>query len=143
MPRAPKNSTHIMHTSVCQEKTSVSQESLSSGQEMEVQSPSFQPSTNQAQFIPPMFMLYIEGPKMDCRVHGGLYPRFLKGKLKCENILYCELAMLSESKKCKKLIAWSIAFGMDQYVFWYLSVEDLCLDTIWVKYEDFCKPHCK
>ena len=48
--------------------------------------------------------------------------------------------MLPESKKCKKVIAWSGDFGMDQYVSWCLLTEDLCLDTIWAKYEDFCKP---
>ena len=34
----------------------------------------------------------------------------------CEHILDCELAMLPESKKCKKVIAWSGDFGIDQYV---------------------------
>ena len=53
---------------------------------------------------------------MDWTVNDGLYYMFLKWKLKCENILDCELAMLPESKKCKKVIAWSGDFGMDQYV---------------------------
>ena len=30
-------------------------------------------------------------------------------------------------------------FGMDQYVFWCLPAEDLCLDSIWAKYKYFCK----
>ena len=29
---------------------------------------------------------------------------------------------------------------MDQYVSWCLPAEDLSLDVIWAKYEDFCKP---
>ena len=109
---------------------------------MEVQSPSsFQPSTSQAQpFVQPMFMPYIEGPKMDWAANDSLYHGFHKWKLKCENILDYELAMLPESKKCKKVIAWSRDFGMDQYVSWCLPTEDLSLDTIWAKYEDFCKP---
>ena len=85
---------------------------------MEVQSPSFQPSTSQAQFVPPVFMSYIEGPKMDWTANDGLYHRFLKWKLKCEYILDCELAMLTESRKCKKVIAWSGVFSVDQYVSW-------------------------
>ena len=85
-------------------------------------------------------MPYIEGPKMDWTVNDGLYHRFLKWKLKCENILDCELAMLPESKKCKKVIAWSGDFGMDQYVSWFLPTEDLCFDTVQAKYQDFCKP---
>ena len=45
---------------------------------------------------------------MDWRVNYGLYHRFLKWKLKCENILDCELGTLPESKKYKKVIAWSV-----------------------------------
>ena len=80
---------------------------------MDVQSTHFQLSTSEAQLVPPMFMPYIESPKMDWTVNDGLYHRFLKWKLKCENILDCELAMLPESKQCKKVIAWSGDFGMD------------------------------
>ena len=29
---------------------------------------------------------------------------------------------------------------MDQYVLWHLHAEDLSLDVIWAKYENFCKP---
>ena len=77
---------------------------------------------------------------MDWTVNDGLYHRFLKWKLKCENIPDCELAMLPESWKCKKVIAWSVDFGKDQYISWCLPAYDLCLDTIWAKYEDFFKP---
>ena len=38
------------------------------------------------------------------------------GILKCENILECEFVMLSERRKCKKVVAWSSGFGMGQYV---------------------------
>ena len=53
----------------------------------------------------PSYMPYIEGPTMDWMVNDGLYNRFLKWNLKCENILECELVMLSESRKCKKVLA--------------------------------------
>ena len=52
---------------------------------------------------------------MDWMVNDTLYPRFLKWKLKCKNILECELAALSECLKCKKVITWSGNFGMEQY----------------------------
>ena len=65
---------------------------------------------------------------------------FLKWHLKCENILECELAALSEQQKCKKVIAWSGDFGVHQYVSWCSSAEELILDTIWGKNEEFCKP---
>ena len=113
------------------------QETSSSEQETKMQDPSLQPSTSQAQFVPAMFMPYTEGPKMDWTVNDGLFHRFLKWKLKCENILDCELAMFSESKKCKPFIAWGGNFGMDQYVSWCLPTDELSLDTIWSKYEDF------
>ena len=87
-----------------------------------------------------MFMPYIEGPKMDWTVNDGLYHRFLKWYLKFENILECELAMLPERRQCKKVIAWSGDFGIDQYLSWSFSNEELMLDTIWEKFEEFCKP---
>ena len=133
MPRLTKNSAHVINTGVSQENSIVTQESSSLYQEMEVQSPQcLQPSTSQAQpFVQSMFMPYIEGPKTDWTVNDILYHRFLKWKLKCENILDCKLAMLPQSKNCKKVIAWSGDFGMDQYVSWCLPTDDLCLDTIW------------
>ena len=87
-----------------------------------------------------MSMPYIEGPKTDCTVDDVMYHRFLKWHLKCENILGCELEMLSERRKCKKVIAWSGDFGMDQYVSSSLSTEELTHVTIWEKFEEFCKP---
>ena len=87
-----------------------------------------------------MFMPYIESPKMDWTVNDGLYNRSLKWHLKCENILECELAMLPEKRQCKKVIAWSGDFGMDQYVSRNLSTDESMLDTIWERFEEFCKP---
>ena len=140
MTRTTKNSAHVINTSVFQDNSSVYQETSSSDQETKMQVLEQQPSTSQAQFVPHMYMPYIEGPKMDWTLNDGLYHRFLKWKLKCKNILDCELVMLPESNKCKKDIAWSGNFGMDQYVSWCLSTDELNLDTIWPKYEDFCKP---
>ena len=48
--------------------------------------------------------------------------------------------MLLERRQHKKVIAWSGDFGMDQHVSWNLSNEELMLDTIWKKCEEFCKP---
>ena len=67
-------------------------------------------------FLPNMFMPYIEGPHMDWTVNDGLYHRFLKWMLKCENILECKLAAIPEHPKCKKVVVWSGDFGMDQSV---------------------------
>ena len=85
-------------------------------------------------------MPYIVGPGMDWTVNDGLYSRFLKWNLKCENILECELAILPEARKCKKVLAWSGDVGLDQYISWNLQNEELSLETIWKKFEEFCKP---
>ena len=87
-----------------------------------------------------MYMPYIEGPCMDWMVNDNLYYRFLKWCLKCKNILECKLAALPECQQCKKVIAWSSDCGMDQYVSWNLPSSRLTLDTIWGKYEEYCKP---
>ena len=76
---------------------------------------------------------------MDWTVNDGLYHRFLKWRLKCENILECELAALQEKEKCKKVIAWSGDFWMDQYVSWSLPKEEVNLETISDRFEEFCK----
>ena len=87
-----------------------------------------------------MYMPYIEGPHMDWTVNDNLYHRFLKRHLKYENILECELVALPECQQCKKGLAWSSNCGMDQYVSWNLPSSKLSLDTIWGKYEEYCKP---
>ena len=141
MPEVSQKSAHEKHTLSNEESEvpSGSEAIASLDQEID-QEPDpeilFQPPRAQ-QAIPSMFMPYIEGPKMDWTVNDALYHRFLKWRLKCENILECELAALP---KCKKVITWSGDFSMDQYVSWGLSNEDLNLDTIWGKYEEFCKP---
>ena len=61
------------------------------------------------------------------------------GKLKCENILECELTALPECQKCLKVIPWSGNFGMDQYISWGVSKDAMKFDTIWERFEDFCK----
>ena len=48
--------------------------------------------------------------------------------------------MLSEARKCKKVVAWSGDFGINQYISWSLPPEDLCLEVLQNKFEEFCKP---
>ena len=88
----------------------------SSDDEVVLQSPQFKPSVSQMQAMQQMYIPYTEGPKMDWTVNDSLYHRFLIWKIKCGNILDCELAMLSEARKWKKVVAWSCDFGIDQYV---------------------------
>ena len=117
------------------------EDSASSDHESESKIP-FQPNRQQAT-IPvrqQMFMPYIEGPKMDWTVNDSLYHCFLRWKLKCENTLECDLAALPEPQQCKKVIAWSGDFGMDQCVAWGLTKDELELKTIWSWFEEFCKP---
>ena len=48
--------------------------------------------------------------------------------------------MLSDARKCKKVVAWSGDFGTDQVISWDLSPEETTLEVIWQKFEEFCKP---
>ena len=76
---------------------------------------------------------------MDWTVNDSLYHHFLKWRLKCKDILECKLVALPEPQQCKKVIAQRRDFGMDQYVSWGLTKEDLKLDTVWTQFEEFCK----
>ena len=87
-----------------------------------------------------MFMPYIEGPKMNWTMDDGLYHRFLKWQLKCKTILDCELANLPAKQKCQKVIPWLGDFSMDLYVSWSIPKEELTLDTIRARFEEFSKP---
>ena len=141
MSKVAKMSNHVENTSEneYQADSNLSHES-SSDDEVVLQSPQFKPSTSQVQAMQQMYMPYIKGPKMDSTVNDRLYHRFLKWKFKCENILDCELAMLSEARKCKIVVAWSGDFGIDQYVSWCLPQDESCLEMTWNKFEGFCKP---
>ena len=131
--------TRTAKNSACLINTRVDQENSSSHQEKEMHILEQQSSTSQVQCVPHMYMSYIECHMMDWTVNDGLYHRFLKWKLRCENISDCELAMLPEPTKCKKVVAWSGDFAMDQYVSWCLLADKLNLETIWSKYEEFGK----
>ena len=114
MPRTTKPATASTSAAEkVQDESSTHEESSSSDQE---QDPEVFIQPSQAQILPNMFMLYIEGPKMDWTLNDVLYHRFLNWPLKCENILECELAMLPEKRECKKVFIQSGDFGMDQYV---------------------------
>ena len=71
---------------------------------------------------------------MDCTIDDALLSRFIRWKIKCENILDCELAILQESAKR------SGDAGLDMYISWALPTEEVTLQTIWSRFEDFCKP---
>ena len=83
---------------------------------------------------------YVEDPKMDWTIDNALHSRFIRWRIKCENILDCKLAILQESAKCKKVIQWSGDAGLDMYISWNLPTEEVTLQTIWSRFEDFCKP---
>ena len=62
---------------------------------------------------PNKYMPYIEGPKMNWTFNDALYYRFLKWKLKCENILEWELAALPKMPKVKEghCMVWQLWNG--------------------------------
>ena len=139
MPKATKKSNCVENTSKheYQADSNLSNESSSDDQEV-----FFNPQPSKSNKVPEVqsmniYMPYIEGPSMDWTVNDNLYNRFLKRKLKCENILECECAMLPEARKCKKIEAWSGDFGLVHYISWNLSNEDLTLEVIWKKFQGF------
>ena len=144
MPKASKKSAREevqeAQVSTQPDTNKSSQEDLPSSDQESDTEVTLNPPRSQPQVVPSMFMSYIEGPKMDWTVNDGLYHRFLKWHLKCENILECDLVALSERQQCKKVIAWSGDFWMDQYVSLGLPTDQLTLEIIWGKFEDFCKP---
>ena len=109
MPKASKKSAQQevqeAQASTQQETHESSQEELSSSEQESDTEVTFHPPRSQPQVVPSMFMPYIEGSDIDWTVNDGLYHRFLKWCLKCENILECELVALPERQQCKKVIA--------------------------------------
>ena len=83
---------------------------------------------------------YAEGPKMDWTIDDALHSRFIRWKIKCENILDCKLAILQESVKCKKSDPMVRRCMIDMYISWALPTTEVTIQTIWSKFEDFCKP---
>ena len=142
MPKAAEKFNRIENTSENEYKadSNLSHESISDDQEVYFNPQPY--TSNKVQEMPSMnmYMPYIECHSNDWTVNDDLYNRFLKWKLKCKNILECELAMLPEARKCKKIVAWSGDFGLDQYISWNLPNEDLTLEVIWKKIEEFCTP---
>ena len=131
MPIANKDAQCQQHTSeqvLPEEGTSFEQE-LDVDQEVIISLPQAATSAS----IP-----YIEGPKWTglsmivCIIDAS------SGRSNVKTSYKCQLAMLSESRKCKKVVGWSGDFGIDQYVSWDLSPE-VCLEVIWKKCEEFCK----
>ena len=127
MPKSNKTSSHKMENNSSQDEASIYEES-SSEQENDPEV-NFNQSEVQ-QVIPSMFIPYSEGSKMDWTVNDDLYYKCLKWRLKCKNILGYEVAMFAERRKCKKVIAWSREFGIDQYVSCNLTNAELTLDAI-------------
>ena len=141
MPKRARKSHHVDNTSEneLQADSNLSHES-SSNDEVVSQNPQFKPPISQVQAMQQIYMPHIKRPKMDRTVNDSLYHRFIKWKTKCENKIDCEQAMLSEVRKCKKVVAWSGDCGIDQYVSGCLLQEELCLEMIWNMFEEFCKP---
>ena len=104
IPKGTKKSVHESTTLPYEdpEVLDIQEESTSSDQEQDGEV-SFHPSLAYPthpvpQVIPSMYMPYVEGQRMDWTVNDGLYHRFLKWRLKCKNILECELAALPEKQ---------------------------------------------
>ena len=74
---------------------------------------------------------------MDWTVDDALHSRFIRWRIKCENILDCQLAILQENAKFEKVIQWSGDAGLDTYISWNLPKEEITLHTILSRFENF------
>ena len=78
MPKATRQSACVTNTNELQENSNPSQVSSSEDDEVVIQNPQFQLSTSQTQVVQPMYLPYLEGPRMHWTVNDSLYHRFLK-----------------------------------------------------------------
>ena len=106
MPKETRQSAHVTNTNELQEHCNILQYSSSEDDEVVIHSPQFKTSISQTQPSSAInvYALYRRA-KMDWTVNDNLYHRSLKWKIKCKNIIACELAMLSEARKWKQAIA--------------------------------------
>ena len=96
MPKATKSSAQGATPEPTHEEMTTSSQDDDSSSDQEPDPEITFHFSRQPQPVPSIFMLHIEGPKMDWTVNGELYHRFLKWHLKCENILESKLAALPE-----------------------------------------------
>ena len=139
MPKATKKSSREQSPPPSEDHESIDTAEVSGSDQDQDPDVSFHPEAS-PDSVHTMFLPYIEGPKVNWMVNDELYHRFLKWHLKCKTILDCELANLPAKQKCQKVIAWSGDFGMRLYVSWSMPKEELTLDAIWAKFEEFSKP---
>ena len=83
MPKVPKKSAHD-NTPMLPEESGVPK-SPDLDQEVSFHPSLAHPAHPVQQAIPSMFMLYIEGPKMDWTINDGLYYWLLKWRLKLKH----------------------------------------------------------
>ena len=141
MPKATKSSAWVEAQASSQQDTNeISQEELTSSDQETDPEVTFNAPRQQPQVVPSMFIPYIEGLKMDWTVNDGLYHRFLKWHLKCENILECELAALPEKATMQESDSLVWGFWDGPICFLGLANQPVTLEIIWGKFAEFCKP---
>ena len=86
-----------------------------------------------------MMVPYVDGPKMDWTIDDALHSRFIRWQVSVNTSLTVDLLSF-KSAKCKKVIQWSGDSGLDMYISWALPTTEVTLQTIWSRFEDFCKP---
>ena len=76
---------------------------------------------------------------MEWTVDDALHSRFIRWRIKSENILHCQLAILQENAKCKQVIQWSADAGLDMYISWNLPKKKSHYRPE-SRFKEFCKP---
>ena len=77
---------------------------------------------------------------MDWTVNDSLYHRFLKWKTKCENILVVNWQCYQKQENVRMLWPGQVILALANIYHGACSKIKLCLEMIWNKFEEFCKP---
>ena len=86
---------------------------------------------------------YVESPKMDWTIDDAFHSRFMQWKIIGKPWRTFLTVSFQYFKRVldlgKKVIQLSGDVGLDMYISWALSAADVKLQTIWTKFEEFCK----
>ena len=140
MPKATNSSALEANPEPLPEEMHISSQDEQSSSEQEPDTEITFHHSRQPQPVPGMLCHTMRVPRWTGQLTRACTRDSQSGDSSVRNILECKPATLPERQQCKKVIAWSGHSGMEQYVSWGLSTDQLMLDTIWGRFEEFCKP---
>ena len=83
----------------------------------------------------------IEAPQMIWTQDDSLYERFTLWRQQCKLILDSDLVAYDDARKRSYVLRWAGTSGLSIYNSWQIeNTPEDNLQTIWTKFEDYCKP---